>query len=314
MMFKLLRRWRLIFFVNLYREEANSFFLLDCRDTFPEVSSTALANCSRMLSREEVREAIFRMGSLKSSGLDGMNPLFFQNQWQVVGEAIFSLLEGIFYNPTSIEAINQTLIVLIMKIQAPCTLKEFRPISLCNVNYKIITKVLANRIKPLMPLLVSLNQCSFVPSRHSYDNIVVSQEVIHFMHGMKGKKCFMAIKIDLEKAYDRLSWEFVRDMYSREGFDDKFVEICFICLKTSSLQVLWNGDKTESFFPLRGIRQGDPISPHIFVLCMERLAHIIHNKVTESVWKPITLRWCGPPVSHLFLANDLILFAKASLS
>ena len=99
--------------------------------------------------------------------------------------------------------------MLIPKKDSPKELKDLRPISLCNVIYKVITKTIANRLKATMSYIISPNQCSFVLGRHRTDNIIVALEVIHSMRSMKGKKGYMTIKIDLEKAYDRVNWNFL---------------------------------------------------------------------------------------------------------
>ena len=118
---------------------------------------------------------------------------------------VVNFIQRVFQFPSLIREVNQTFLVLIPKGPQPEDIRDFRPISLCNVIYKLVTKIIVNRIKTHMPTIISPNQCSFVPGRHSSDNIIVAQEVIHSMKTMKGKKGFMAIKIDLEKAYDRLN-------------------------------------------------------------------------------------------------------------
>lgn len=148
-------------------------------------------------------------------------------------------------------------------------MKEFRPISLCNVAYKIITKVLVQRLRPYLDYLVEPLQSSFIPGRGTKDNAILAQEIIHYMHHSKAKKGIVAYKIDLEKAYDRVSWDIeltLRDF----GFPDGIINLILWCIKSSNLSILWNGNKLESFKPTRGLRQGDPLSPYLFVLCMER--------------------------------------------
>lgn len=118
-----------------------------------------------------------------------------------------------------IREVNETLIVLIPKIDNPSHLKHFRPLSLCNVIYKILIKVITNHLKDVMPMLVSPNQCSFVMERQSSGNIILAQEAFHSTCVMRGQKGFMAIKVDLEKAYDRLSWSFTTDILRDVGRD-----------------------------------------------------------------------------------------------
>nr|KYP65965.1 Putative ribonuclease H protein At1g65750 family [Cajanus cajan] len=124
----------------------------------------------------------------------------------------------------------------------------------------------------------------------------------------------LAIKIDLEKAYDRLNWLFIKDTLEDIGLPSKFIDLVWSCISTASLQVLWNGEVLEAFSPSRGIRQGDPISPYLFVLCMERLFHLIDITVTQQLWKPIRLSRGGPSLTHLAFADDLILFAEANMN
>ena len=133
------------------------------------------------------------------------------------------------------------------------------------------------------------------------------------MKKKKGKKGFMAIKVDLEKAYDRLDWEFLEDTLLDIRLSRRFTSLIMACVTTCSMQILWNGSPTEKFKTTRGIRQGDPLSPYLFVLCIERLAHKISYAINLKEWKPIFLRRNGPAISHLFFANDLILFSEASV-
>ena len=203
--------------------------------------------------------------------------------------------------------------MLIPKVPNPEFIRDFRPISLCNVIYKLITKSIVNRIKPVMSTIISPNQCSFVPGRLSSNNIIVAQEVIHTMKTMKGKNGFMAVKIDLEKAYDRINWEFAINCLREVGIPESLIFLIQECISSPSMQLLWNGSKSNVFNPSRGIRQGDPLSPFLFVICMEKLAHLIQSNISSGNWRPIRLNKGGPPLSHLFFADDLIIFAEARL-
>lgn len=149
------------------------------------------------------------MDPFKAPRLDDLHAIFFQSQWHIVGTAVCNFVKKVFADPMCIEKVNQTLLALIPKTKKQKTFKELRPISLCNVIYKVVTKIIANCLKKYLGELISPNQCSFIPSRHSNDNIILTQDVIHSMQKLRGEKGFMAIKIDLEKAYDRLSWPFL---------------------------------------------------------------------------------------------------------
>lgn len=112
------------------------------------------------------------------------------------------------------DRLNRTMMCLILKVEAPNSLTKFRPIALCSVIYKLVTKTSANRLKQLAPLIIGPAQSSFVSGSHIYDNIVIAQEAIHSMRKKSGRTGTMALKVDLEKAYGRLSWAFLFDKLS----------------------------------------------------------------------------------------------------
>lgn len=124
----------------------------------------------------------------------------------------------------------------------------------------------------------------------------------------------MAIKIDLEKAYDRINWDFVIFCLKESNFPPLLINLIRHCISSTSFNILWNGDRTDPFCYSRGIRQGDPLSPYLFVLCMDRLSHIISEKVSSGMWKPMRAGRNGPLISHLMFTDDLLLFAEADVN
>ncbi|KAG7555110.1 Reverse transcriptase domain [Arabidopsis suecica] len=170
------------------------------------------------------------------------------------------------------------------------------------------------RLKEVMPKLIGPAQASFIPGRLSTDNIVIVQEAVHSMRRKKGRKGWMLLKLDLEKAYDRVKWDFLEDTLRVAGLPDSWIRWTMQCVSGPSMSLLWNGEKTEAFTPSRGLRQGDPLSPYLFVMCLERLCHLIEMSVDCKEWKPISLSRGGPKLSHICFADDLILFAEASVA
>ncbi|CAL1410531.1 unnamed protein product [Linum trigynum] len=219
-----------------------------------------------------------------------------------------------FQDPSQISLSNATLLALLAKVESPVNMAQFRPIGLCNVSYKVIAKCLANRLQKLMPDLVDETQTRFVPKRHITYNIIILQEVIHTMSLKRGKKGLMVLKVDLAKAYNRINWSFLRSTLEAARLSNDFIELVMACITTIIIQVLWHESCSEDFKPTRGLRQGCPLSPYIFTLCMERLSHCIKELVASGSWNPIYLTNNGTPLTHLFFADDLVLFGEASVS
>ena len=124
----------------------------------------------------------------------------------------------------------------------------------------------------------------------------------------------MAIKIDLEKAYDHLDWNFIIDSFRDLGINEHFQNITGQCLSSSTMHILWKGEKTCEFAPLRGIRQGDSLSLYLFVICIERLSHLIQAAIDDGIWKPIALSRDGPLSPICVLLMTLFIFAETSIS
>ena len=204
--------------------------------------------------------------------------------------------------------------MLIPKIQGLETLGNYRPISLCNTIYKIVTKIIVARLRPHLEKLVSPLQPAFVPGRKGIDNAIIVQELIHSISRKKGVVGYMAIKIDLEKAYDKLEWSFIRERLMEINLPHELVDLIMSCVYSVSSSVLFNGSSLEPFYPSRGIRQRDPLSPYLFIFCMEYLGHLIKGMCNQKMWSPVKTSQEGLPFSHLMFAEDVVLFAKADLS
>ena len=219
----------------------------------------------------------------------------------------------VFQSSTMPPHLNETLITLIPKhLEADC-LASFRPISLCNTVYKVVTKIIVRRLRPFLPKLISPFQTAFVSRRMGLDNMIIAQELIHTMTLKKGKTGFMAIKIDLEKAYDKLEWDFIRDFLELYRLPPYLIKLIMSCVSSSSILILLNGGKLKPFQPSRGIRQGDPFSPYLFIMCMEVLGFLISRRYEKNMWDSVWASRGVQAFSHLFFVDDLVLFAKADL-
>ncbi|XP_074283536.1 uncharacterized protein LOC141608084 [Silene latifolia] len=265
-------------------------------------------------TEEEVVTALNQMHPLKAPGPDGMNGLFYQTYWHIVGQAVTRTVIGILRGAPFPEGINKTHIVLIPKKKAPDKMTDFRPISLCNVIYKLVSKVLANRLKTFLGEIVSENQSAFTPGRLITDNILVAFEMFHYMKNSKHKNGYMALKLDMSKAYDRVEWNFLERVLIRMGMDTGWVNRVMLCVTSVRFSVLINGSPTEEFCPQRGLRQGDPLSPYLFILCAEVLSSMMRRAAEIGSIHGVRVAPQSPTVTHLLFADDSIFFVKATIN
>lgn len=151
------------------------------------------------------------------------------------------------------EGFCDSIIVLIPKCNNANSLGNFRPISLCNVIYKIASKVIANRLKPYLPEIISEQQCAFVPGRLITDNLLIAYECLHTIRKQKSKCPFFALKIDMTKAYDRIEWSYLKGVLLKLGFHVNWVDMVMRCVTSVKYAVRVNGILTNPFIPTRGI-------------------------------------------------------------
>ncbi|KAL6199614.1 hypothetical protein ACLB2K_029398 [Fragaria x ananassa] len=300
------------FFRKLFTAEPVEDLRVIIPSLFPEIPDADMVRMNRPITERDIHSALFRIAKFKAPGVDGFPALFFQRHWNLCAAEIISVVTQASSSGSVPPSLNHTLITLVPKFPSPQDMQFFRPISLCCTVYKIISKIFVDRVRPLLRKWISPNQVSFVPGRHISDNIMIAQELLHKCKNSKGVKGFMAWKVDLSKAYDKLNWNFIEQVLNEVKLPTNFVKIIMSSVSTASYQIIVNGELSNSFSGSRGIRQGDPLSPYLFILCMEKLSHSIQNAVEMGHWKPIQSSHSGPRSSHLFFADDWILFSEAS--
>ncbi|XP_057745064.1 uncharacterized protein LOC130962924 [Arachis stenosperma] len=187
------------------------------------------------VTEEEIRKAVFSMGSLKAPGPDGLNGLFYQKHWEIIKKEVCAVVREFFRNGFLPEDISETIVVLIPKVKDLEELNQLRLISCCNFIYKIITMVIVLRLKGLLEDIVSPTQSAFVGGRLIQDNVVIVQEVYHSLNrkGRDGSQN-VAIKLDMNKAYDRLEWDFLEKVLMKFGFAEKWVDLVMKCVRSQA--------------------------------------------------------------------------------
>ncbi|XP_056690351.1 uncharacterized protein [Spinacia oleracea] len=257
---------------------------------------------------DKVKKALFSIPGIKAPGPDGFGTFFYRDTWNIVGEDVVAAVLDVLQHGKLLKEINHTAITLIPKTKCPKNVSEFRPISCCNTLYKCVTKVLCGRLRQVLPDLILENQGGFVHGKYIVHNIMVIQDLVKH-YGRKDVKASCLMKIDLQKAYDTVDWNFLLQMLEQLGFPKKFVALIMECVTTPMFSLVINGSLHGFFKSKRGLRHGDPMSPMLFVICMEYLSRIFH-KMSELPMFQFHPRCRDLKLTHLCFADDLILCCK----
>ncbi|CAL1356047.1 unnamed protein product [Linum trigynum] len=259
---------------------------------------------------DDVRQVVMGMSSHRAPGPDGYSAGFYKRTWGIVGEDITSGILQFFSIGKLPSSINSTAVSLIPKVASACRLKEFRPISCVNIIYKIIAKLLANRLKKVLATVVSGNQSAFIEGRRIVDNILMAQELVSGYHKITlSSRC--AIKVDLMKAFDSVHWGYLFLMMDVMGFPSRFIYWIRLCIKTAKFSICINGGLCGFFGAQRGVRQGDPLSPYLFTIAMEGLSLLLNRAAAEGTL-PFHPQCKRVGLTHLCFADDLLIFTEGS--
>ncbi|RVW88360.1 LINE-1 reverse transcriptase-like [Vitis vinifera] len=264
-------------------------------------------------TEEEIFAALKDMNGDKAPGPDGFTVAFWQACWDFAKEEIVELFKEFYDQKSFAKSLNATFLVIIPKKGGAEDLGEFRPISLLGGLYKLMAKVLANRLKMVLGKVVSNDQNAFVRGRQILNASLIANEV--FDYWQKRKEKGLVCKLDIEKAYDSISWSFLMKVLKKMGFGSRWMDWMWWCFSTAKFSVLINGVPAGFFSSSKGLRQGDPISPYLFILGMEVLSALIRRAVQGNFISGCRLRGRGDAeimVSHLLFADDTIIFCEAS--
>lgn len=221
-----------------------------------------------------------------------------------------NLFQGFFVNNIVNKSINATFIVLIPKNSKPKKVSECRPINLTTSIYKVVAKVLAERLKTVLPSTIVVNQATFIKGRQITDPILIANEIVDFWRCTK--KQGVIFKLDIEKAFDKINWDFLLSILALKGFPDKWINWIRACISSATYSVLINGKPRGYIQASRYIRQDDPLSPFLFVIAMDYLSRLIEKAQQESPIRGFIGQYKEVHVSYLLFADDILLFSKAN--
>jgi hypothetical protein len=228
----------------------------------------------------------------------------------LIGDELLEVVEDSRIRGEVVRAINSTFLALIPKVNKPSTFGDFRPIALCNLCYKLIAKIVANRIKPILSQTLSGEQLGFLKGRQILDAIGTTQECLHSIK-LKNLKALI-LKLDLKKAYDCINWDFLRLTLLQTGFGLLTTKWIMSCVTSATIAVLINGETTSFFQSGRGLRQGCPLSPLLFILVMEGLSLLLKKGQAEGKLSGVKVSRLVK-ILHLFFVDDVLIMTKATL-
>ncbi|KAG7588718.1 Reverse transcriptase zinc-binding domain [Arabidopsis suecica] len=275
-------------------------------------SSDLAAKLIEIPSEEEITSTLFAMPRNKAPGPDGFSSEFFWESWQVVKESTVAAVREFFQTGHLLRKFNTTALTLIPKVPGADQLSMFRPVACCNTVYKIITRLISKRLKLFIPDAVLNNQVGFIKGRFLCENVLLASELVENFHveGLTTRGC---LQIDLSKAYDNVNWDFLINILTAMSLPDVFINWIRVCISSPSYSIAFNGELVGFFQGKKGIRQGDPMSSHLFVLVMDILARSLDKGVVDGLFQPHP-KCYAPLVTHLSFADDVLVFFDGSES
>jgi hypothetical protein len=282
---------------------------------FDRLNEEEASSLEGPFEEKEVWEVIKGMNRDKAFGPDGFTLAFFQDCWGVVKEDLMVVFAEFHARGKFVKSINSTFISLIPKVHGAKEIKDFCPISLVGGIYKIIAKVLANRMREVMDKIISKPQNVFVKGRQILDSVLLVNEC--FDSRLKSGESGVLCKLDMEKAYDHVDWNFLIYLLRRCGFGERWCLWIKHCISTVRFLVLINGVPSGFFGSSRGVWQGDPLSPFLFVLVMEAFRRMLGALISRGLISGFTVgssEMNRVNVSHLLFADDALVFCGANES
>lgn len=277
----------------------------------PRLTDDAKISLVQNISPEEILAALHSLADNKAPGPDGMNIKCLKFLWPMIGKKIVNFVHNFCDTGFVPGGLNSSFIALIPKIPCPSSVRDYRPISLINSSIKILLKVLATRLAGHLDALISDTQTGFIKGRQASESILLVKEV---SHSIQKRRCGGSIlKLDFEKAFDTVNWDFLVQVMDKMNFDPKWCRWIIGLWESIRVSVLVNGTPSQEFSPQRGLRQGDPISPLLFNLAGEVLNSMLTVAAKKGIFKGIKLSKNADYITHLQFADDTVVFLDGTL-
>ncbi|CAN1293028.1 LINE-1 retrotransposable element ORF2 protein [Linum perenne] len=254
---------------------------------------------------------MFKMDGSRLPSPDGFSANFYKSAWGIIGEDFTDAVMDFFSSSKMLLELNVTSHTLIPKVKSPSQVREYRPISCCSLFYKCIAKILSLRLQLVLPDIINDSQSGFVKNQKIVDNILLAQELVR-SYNRQGISPRCTVKVDLMKAFDSVHWGYLFNMLAAMGFPDMYLNWLRACVQTISYSVSVNGG-LHGFFPAKkGVRQGDSLSPYLFVIAIEGLSRLLdlEGMARNLPYHPQCLKL---KLTHLAFADDMMIFTNGSV-
>ncbi|XP_056863927.1 uncharacterized protein LOC108850223 [Raphanus sativus] len=260
---------------------------------------------------DAIRALFFKLNPNKAPGPDGLTSGFFKASWETIGTEVVDSIQNFFITGFLPTSTNATILSMVPKFPRATKISDFRPIACLNTVYKVISRLLVARLKPILEDLILPCQTAFVKGRLLVENTVLAGELVHGYHKNKGPPR-ITIKVDIAKAFDTLSWEFLFTCLDTLNLPRHFITLLKACVCKTSFMVGYNGMVNGYFKGKRGLRQGDPFSPYLFVIAMNCLSFMLNSAATKEKIK-YHANCKKLKMTHLSFADDLLIFIDGSI-
>ncbi|GJW80269.1 putative RNA-directed DNA polymerase, eukaryota, reverse transcriptase zinc-binding domain protein [Tanacetum coccineum] len=283
----------------------------DSQVSFPSLPHSQTLNSidrdylERLVTHEEIKEAVWDCDSSKAPGPDGFSFAFVKKYWDIIKKDLHDFINSFFASCDMPYEANSSFFTFIPKVNNPTFITDFHPISLIGIHYKIIAKILVNRLSKVINKIVSKEQSAFIVGRQILDGLIILSEIIEWHK--KRKKQLLIFKVNFEKAFDSINWNYLDHILDSLRFGLKWRSWIKTFLSSSRASILVNGSPTSELFINRGLRQGDPLFPFLFILVMEGLHNAFVDAVGNVMISGININHQSINISHLFFTDDVII-------